>query len=159
MNHPADRGGMTNMGITLAALSNYLGRKATPEELKNLKPELAQEIYYTRYFLLPRIDALPEHIQSVMLDMCVNHGAVAAVRMLQRVINQAEIARIAEDGICGPNTQRATRLAQEAMGHYLSNALVDERINFYRQIVSKTPSQLVFLRGWERRAESFRMAI
>jgi lysozyme family protein len=109
--------------------------------------------------MLPRINALPQSIQPLMLDMCVNHGAGKAIKIMQRVINQAGIEQVMEDGICGPSTQHAAQRTQEAMGVYFQNALVDERINFYRQIVSHTPSQLVFLRGWERRAESFRVVV
>ena len=159
VDNPKDRGGATNLGITQSTLSDYLGRKATLEEIKTLQPTLAQEIYYTRYFMLPRVDALPQPIQPLMLDMCVNHGPKKAMRILQRVINQAGIEVVIEDGVCGPTTQQAARSTQETMGNYFQNALVDERINFYRQIVSNNPSQLVFLRGWERRAESFRVAI
>lgn len=65
--HPADKGGPTRYGITQAALSDYLGRKANVQEIKSLSLELAKEIYYTRYYLLPRIDALPCEIQSFML--------------------------------------------------------------------------------------------
>ena len=157
--NPADKGGATNLGITQATLSAYLGRKATRDDIKNVKPEVAREIYYTRYFILPRIDALPQPIQSLMLDMCVNHGAVKAIKIMQRVINKVGIQHVTEDGVCGPETQAAAHSMQEVMGPYFENALVDERINFYRQIVSNTPSQLVFLRGWERRAESFRVAV
>lgn len=155
--HPADKGGPTRYGITQAALSDYLGRKANVQEIKSLSLELAKEIYYTRYYLLPRIDALPCEIQSFMLDMCVNHGPKPAIRLLQHVINESEIAMLAEDGICGPATQAAAKDAQKRMGMYLTNALVEERLTFFRRIVSRDPSQFVFLKGWESRAESFRL--
>ena len=159
VDNPADKGGPTNMGITLGVLSTYLGHKATADDIKNLKPEVAQEIYYTRYYVLPRVEALPEAIQPIMLDLCVNHGSKKAIRILQRVMNQSGVEQVTEDGICGPTTQHAAQRTQEEMGVYFLNALVDERINVYRQIVGSNPSQLVFLRGWERRAESFRVAV
>ncbi len=45
VDHPADRGGATNLGITQATLSVYLGRKATLTDITTLKPEVAREIY------------------------------------------------------------------------------------------------------------------
>lgn len=89
--------------------------------------------------------------------MCVNHGPKPAIRLLQHVINESEIAMLAEDGICGPATQTAAKDAQKRMGMYLTNALVEERLTFFRRIVSRDPSQFVFLKGWESRAESFRL--
>ena len=158
-NHPADKGGPTQFGVTQGALSDYLGRRVSVEEVRGITAEMAVEIYYTRYFLLPRVDALPVAIQALMLDMCVNHGAKNAMRILQRVINQSEMAQVDEDGVCGPQTQGAAAVVERRMGRYFLNALVDERLNFYRNIVGNAPSQLVFLNGWERRAESFRVAV
>ncbi len=157
VNHPADRGGATNYGITQAAYSDYLGRRASVEDIRAITPEIATEIYYTRYYLQPRIDALPLEIQPIMLDMCVHHGAKKAILILQRVINLAEVAVVKEDGICGIATQQAAQKAQAAMGSFLLNALVDERLSFFHRIVGNNPSQMVFLRGWEKRAESFRV--
>ena len=156
VNHPADRGGATNYGITQATYSDYLGRRASAEDIRALNPAIASEIYYTRYYLSPRIDALPIEIQAIMLDMCVHHGAKRAIQILQRVINLAEMAVVKEDGVCGVQTQQAAHKTQVAMGSFLINALVDERLSFFHRIVGNNPSQMVFLRGWEKRAESFR---
>lgn len=155
--HPADKGGPTKYGITLGTLSKYLARPVTRHDIEALSPETAKEIYYTRYYLLPRMDALPKEIQPIMLDMCAHHGPSQAIRLLQRVINLAGIHTVTEDGICGPQTQSAARGSFDAMGDYFINALVEERLTFFRQIVSRNPSQFVFLKGWENRAESFRV--
>lgn len=155
--HPADKGGPTKFGITQKTYARYLGRAVTADEVKNLAPETAREIYYTFYYLQPRLEALPAAIQPLMLDMSVHHGPAQAVKLLQRVVNLAGIAKLAEDGICGAATQKAALSAHQKMGPYLINALVDERLTLLRHIVGRSPSQLVFLRGWESRAESFRV--
>ena len=157
VNHPADRGGATNYGITQATYSDYLGRRASVEDVRAITQEIATEIYYTRYYLQPRIDALPPEIQPIMLDMCVHHGVKKAILILQRVINLAEVAVVKEDGICGIATQQAAYKTQAAMGGFLLNALVDERLSLFHRIIGNNPSQMVFLRGWEKRAESFRV--
>lgn len=161
VNHPNDRGGPTNFGITQATLSNYLGRKASINDVKELKEETAREIYLSRYFYSPRINMFPEPIQLISFDMCVNHGPRNAIRMVQRVINQASVInqRISEDGIAGVQTFNAAEVTERSMGNYFTNAIVDERINFYELIVSRRPDQRVFLAGWKRRANSFRVAV
>ena len=50
VNHPADKGGATNMGITIGTLSAYLGKKATVTDVKNLTHETVADIYRERYF-------------------------------------------------------------------------------------------------------------
>ena len=48
-NHPADRGGPTNMGITQATLSEYLGRPASVDEVRSLSRAQAVAIYRSRW--------------------------------------------------------------------------------------------------------------
>ena len=43
VNHPADRGGPTNYGITQKTLSRYIGRAALTSEVKNLSEDVARE--------------------------------------------------------------------------------------------------------------------
>lgn len=159
VDHPNDRGGPTNMGITLRALSTFRGRDTSATDVRRLTEEEARQIYRQRYFLWPKLDRLPPSIQAQLFDMAVNHGPSRAVRMLQQVINQAGFGPIETDGRVGPATATAAGRAIEAMGDYLHNALVDERISFYRRIVSRNPSQGVFLRGWETRAAEFRREV
>lgn len=157
VNHPADRGGPTNMGVTLRTLSRWLGRPATLQELKGLTAETVKDIYLGDYFHGPRIDTLPPVIHPVMFDMSVNHGPRNAVKMLQRVINQAGLHQIAEDGAIGPITRRWAFATMQHLGvEGLINSIVHERVNFYHLIVARRPDQGVFLRGWLKRAESFR---
>lgn len=155
VNHTSDRGGPTNFGVTIGTYSEWLGREATVEEVKNMSEETAREIYETRYLTGPRIHTLPEPPQTLILDMAVNHGPKNAIRMLQRVINQAGFGPISVDGVIGPTTRSKVEEARGEMGKYLQNAIVHERKDFYKRIVERDPSQEVFLKGWMNRANSF----
>ena len=84
VNHPADKGGPTNYGITQDTLTNYLGRKATIDDVKNLQKSTAAEIYENNYFIKTGIQLLPEPIIPLMFDMAVNHGGHGAIKMLQK---------------------------------------------------------------------------
>ena len=156
VNHPADKGGPTNYGITQATLTVCRGRPVTAEDVRMLPVDEARAIYRARYYLDPKIDTLPSRIQPQLFDMAVNHGPKAAVRMLQETLNAEGYGPLAQDGAVGPLTRTAAETAAGSMGGQLNNALVDMRISFYLGIVSRNPTQKVFLKGWLRRAEEFR---
>ena len=159
VNDPADPGGATNFGVTIHTYSKWLGRKATVDEVRNMKLETAVEIYKQRYYYAPRINGLHEDVQPLVFDMAINHGPRNAVRMLQRTVNLAGFGPISVDGVIGPGTRGAVDRTADAMGNYFVNAIVDERLKFYNRIVERRPSSRKFLRGWTRRAESFRLPV
>jgi lysozyme family protein len=149
----------TNMGVTQATLSDWLGRQATIDEVRTLDEETARHIYETRYYYAPRFDKLPERIQPQMFDIGVNSGPKRANLMLQGIINAAGFGPVDVDGVLGPQTLRQAFLAEEQMGPFLSNALVEERKAFYRRLIDGNPANAKFERGWMARAEEFREAI
>lgn len=155
VNHFADRGGPTKYGVTLKALGFWLGRYVTAEDVKALDKKTAFEIYYRVYYQGPNIDKLPKAIQEVMLDMAVNHGPSKAGKILQITLNQNGFVAGLVDGILGPRTIHSAELCFRQIGTRLVNHLVDNRIDFYHDIVRNDPSQQVFLAGWINRANSF----
>lgn len=158
VNHPADKGGPTNMGITLRTLENDLGREVTIDELKALTKNKASEIYLKSYYTQPKIDKLPEEVQPIALDTSVLYGPKRAIIFLQMVVNLAGFGPITEDGVLGPMTKDKVTEAYMKMGKYFINAIVEERINFCNRIVEANPSQKVFLKGWINRANKFVLA-
>lgn len=158
VNHAMDRGGPTNFGVTQRTYSNYLGRQATIQEVRDMTVETAREIYERNFLTGPRIHTLPDPPQTLVLDMAINHGPRTAIKMLQRVTNAVGSLSgpISVDGVIGPMTRRAIENAIQQMGAIrFQNALVEERIRYYHSIVQRRPSQQVFLRGWLNRANSF----
>lgn len=161
---PDDRGGATKFGITIGTLRSLQedldkDGKISTEDVQSLTFEKAAEIYKEHYYLEPKFHLLNEAIQPVIFDMGVNHGPKRATLMLQHVINQSGIAQISEDGVLGKITARAADNAYQHMGHYLINALCDERQAFYNRIVANNPSQKKFISGWTNRTNDFRVNI
>lgn len=152
---PLDRGGATNLGITQKTLSRYFGRMATVEEVRELSPDLARDIYEQNYYLGPGIHRLPDLVQPFIFDSAVNHGPRRAIRFLQNVCNDAGFGPIDVDGAVGPQTVAAAKRAVEEMGPVLLAALIEERRNFYRMIVKADPTQERFLKGWLNRVRAF----
>jgi lysozyme family protein len=159
VDHPADRGGPTNFGITQATLSKFLERAVTVEEVKALDIGTAKDIYELRYYRGPRIDKLPDSIQPFVFDCAVNHGPRRAIRFVQRICNDAGFGPLAEDGLMGPKTKAVANTCHEHMGDWMLVALIQERQMFYANIVANDASQSVFLRGWLARARSFLPAV
>ncbi|ETR66619.1 MAG: XRE family transcriptional regulator [Candidatus Magnetoglobus multicellularis str. Araruama] len=156
VDHPFDKGGPTNWGITIKSLSNYIGRIATINDVKNLSRDVAEEIYKRNYYIAPSINTLPLFIQPFIFDSAVNHGPRRAIKFIQSVCNQAGYyPNLSLDGAIGPNTRRAVKWAEREMGKIFLKALIEERRNFYLIICHVQPSQNIFLDGWLKRIEKF----
>lgn len=159
VNDPDDRGGPTKYGITLRTLSHYLGRVATQLDVETLDIDTAEQIYVSEYYVLPHVYALPDALQHVVTDMCVNHGAPNAVRILQTAVNSFsfELAPLNVDGAIGPATVAAcTSVIASDGAAALVNTVCDKREVFVRNIAKYNPSQEKFLGGWICRIDSFR---
>ncbi|MDB4351822.1 hypothetical protein OAA60_00150 [Porticoccaceae bacterium] len=138
-----DKGGKTNLGITLKTLRNLSDPNATEEDLKSLTREQAKEIYRKHYYYGPNIDSLPESIREQAFDIAVNSGPGTAARLIQ------ELAGVKQDSIIGPNTIKGAE-------GITNNMLADRRQKFYNDIVSNNATQEKFINGWTNRANSFR---
>jgi lysozyme family protein len=154
-NHKNDHGGATKYGITLETLSKWRGRPTGIENVKRLTKTEAADIYRTEYFLIPKINLLPLELRPVVFDMAVNMGPKQAIKILQRVIADY-LPGISIDGVIGSKTLDAiNELASVISYRYFVCQITGERINFYRGLVNRDPSQAVFLNGWENRAREF----
>ena len=80
---PRDRGGATNLGLTLASFSQGLGRAASVAELKALTPEGAAPIYRRLYWRLAGCGDLPPGLDLMVFDTAVNMGVGEARRLLR----------------------------------------------------------------------------
>ncbi len=157
-NHPADRGGPTNMGITLATLSEYLGRPASVDEVRSLSRAQAVAIYRSRYWNAAKIDLLPLALQPVVFDTAVNMGPATAIRLLQRTLGDLG-RRVPVDGVNGKVTSGvAERAVAELGAARVVNAFCDHRKRRYLDIIADDPTQDVFEGTWLRRCDSYRLS-
>jgi lysozyme family protein len=86
VDHPDDRGGATNFGITerVARASGYDG------PMRELPRALAADIYRRRYWFEPgfdRVHAIAPDIAAELFDTGVNMGVAVAAGFLQRALN------------------------------------------------------------------------
>lgn len=147
VDHPEDKGGPTNFGVTSVTLGEWrhLGRPATSTEVLALSMAEARAIYRSRY-AEPFLFVEDPELFDLVVDCAVNHGQANAVRFLQRALG------VVADGKAGPITRAAVGAAVVSKLKY---RMLAARIRFYGEIVSERPSQLAFLRGWLTRATEF----
>lgn len=156
VDHPDDKGGPTNWGITQATAraAGYTGH------MRDLSREKAFDIYYSRYVKAPRFDqvaAVNERIGSEVIDTGVNMGPAVAARFLQRSLNAlnrrgTDYADIAVDGAVGPATIGALKglfrkrgLAAESVLLKALNALQGAR---YIELAEARAANESFVFGW-----------
>jgi lysozyme family protein len=156
VNHKLDTGGPTKYGITHITLAHHLQRPVTIEDVKNLTKETAKEIYVIHYYVNPKIYLMPKALQPLALDCVVNHREGDAIKLFQRTVKKAGVKDLKIDGIFGPISQKYVNLAYLEMDYLFLNMVIDEREKLYHKIVKRNPTQKIFLKGWLKRARSFR---
>lgn len=143
VNHPADPGGHTNMGITLATLSAWTGTKASAADIRNLSQTTAADIYKKSYWDKIAGDVLPAGIDYAVFDYAINSGPARAAKALQK------IAGTTQDGIIGDGTLSAVMLRDPAS---VINNLCDARQAWLQTLTTyKT-----FSKGWSARIKRVR---
>ncbi len=165
VNDPDDPGGATNYGVTIHTMRR-LGLDLTndgridTEDVKVLTRAHAVSIFVEHYYRRPKIDHLPNTLQSSVFDMYVNAGA-NAVKILQRLLGEMRID-VSVDGVIGPQTSKAVRQAMEAAPDHFVDAYGIARRNYYYELATRRPASRKFARrrnggkgGWIKRAEEF----
>ena len=146
VNHPADKGGATNWGITQATYERWKGRKVTVEEIRNMPVSDAHAIYKANYWDKFSGDQIRQYTMAyAIFDQAVNSGVSTAVARAQKIIG------VPADGVMGSKTLAALNAFAEPQ--FISGYLAATKAN-YQNIVAKNPTQEVFLKGWLNRVAS-----
>ena len=155
-NHPSDRGGPTNYGITeaVARAHGYQG------PMRQLPREEAVAIYKRLYWHRPRFDQAAKRSEAIaaeLFDTGVNMGPAVAATFLQRALsalnrNPTDYADLVPDGRIGPATLGALDTfislrgpGAEAVLLRALDALQGER---YIRLAERRPANEAFLYGW-----------
>lgn len=152
VDHPNDRGGPTNMGVTIKTLSAWRDYSVTKEEVKNLTFHEASRIYRNLYWTRPGFAQLEITCicKEMLFDAAVHHGPRRAARLLQRAAG----AKI--DGRLGPLSREAVRIHP---GDVLAAGFMAARVHYIGKIITRLPKQAVFAAGWMKRMQEFILLI
>lgn len=148
-NHPADRGGATNRGITRETLRRWRNAPVSVEDLRKLTVEETRLIYHSWYWNSVRAAELPAGVDLFIFDMSVNHGQGRAITILQKSVGAEP------DGLFGPKTLMMALTQNPGL---TIDKMCSFRRAFYRLIVKNDPSQEEFINGWMNRVGATRKA-
>jgi lysozyme family protein len=141
-NHPQDKGGRTNLGVTQRVYEDWVGHPVTEKIMRGLTPQHVRALYKAKYWDVVKGDDLPAGVDLCVFDFAVNAGPNRAARYLQLMVGASA------DGRVGPNTLR--QLQQYVAAHKLPHAVnryQDLREAYYRKLKTFP----TFGRGWLRR--------
>jgi lysozyme family protein len=140
VNHPADPGGMTNLGVTKRVWEEWVGHDVDEKTMRSLTPEMVGSLYKKKYWDKVKGDDLPSGVDYVVFDAAVNSGPGRAAKWLQACIG------VEQDGGIGPKTLAAVKAFEgDLIGDYNKR-----RLSFLTDL----PHWGTFGKGWSRRVAS-----
>lgn len=138
VNHPADPGGMTNLGVTKRVWEEWVGHEVDEKAMRNLTPEIVGPMYKVKYWDKIKGDELPTGVDYVVFDAAVNSGPGRAAKWLQACVG------VEPDGGIGPKTLAAVRA-------FDTNQLIEDYAKRRLSFLIDLPTWNTFGKGWGRR--------
>ena len=147
VNDPLDKGGATNMGITLKTFRQIYGAYATVEQLKNITANQWLHIFREEYWNCWRADQIDnQSVANILVDWLWCSGNVA-------IKTPQSILHVKADGIVGPKTLAVLNAQNQ---YDLFHQIQCARLNFVDSIVKRDRSQVRFIRGWKNRINALK---
>lgn len=104
--HPADKGGPTKWGITLAAWSDFTKTNATAADVQAITELQARLFYRKQYVVGPGFALINDpYLRELLIDAGVNHGTRHPAKWVQWA------AEVPQDGVLGPVSLKAINAA------------------------------------------------
>ncbi|RWO40084.1 MAG: hypothetical protein EOS12_27020 [Mesorhizobium sp.] len=141
--NPADPGGATMKGVTLANLRRYVKADATKADLRKISDAQVATVYRRFYWDATAGAQLLGGVDYAVFDFAVNSGPARAAKYLQAVVG------VRQDGRIGPATIAAVKAKPAGV---VIDALCDKRLGFLKRL----PTWKTFGRGWSDRVNSVR---
>jgi lysozyme family protein len=141
--NPADPGGATMKGVTLASFRRYVKADATKADLRVISDAQVATVYRRFYWDAVLGAELPDGVDHAVFDFAVNSGPGRAAKYLQAAVG------VAQDGRIGPVTVAAAKAKPAGV---TIDALCDARLAFLKRL----PTWATFGRGWSDRVRSVR---
>ncbi|MFI3283258.1 MAG: glycosyl hydrolase 108 family protein [Rikenellaceae bacterium] len=153
VDHPCDRGGATNKGVTISTW-RACGYDKTGDgvvdscDLKLLSDtEVIQRVLKPHYWDRCQGDEIEDQsVANILVDWVWASG-VWGIKHTQRILG------VESDGVIG---ERSLRQINCRDAHDLFDKIKSRREQHFRSIVERDPSQSIFLRGWLRRLGSIK---
>ncbi|MDX8438343.1 glycoside hydrolase family 108 protein [Mesorhizobium australafricanum] len=144
--NPADPGGATMKGVTLANFRRYVKADATKADLRKITDEQCATVYRRFYWDAIAGAELPDGVDYAVFDFAVNSGPGRAAKYLQAACGPS----VSQDGRIGPATLAAVHAKPPAV---IIDTLCDARLKFLERL----PTWPSFGRGWQSRVTAVRV--
>ncbi|MBZ9822356.1 glycoside hydrolase family 108 protein [Mesorhizobium sp. CA4] len=141
--NPADPGGATMKGVTLANFRRYVKPNATKADLRAISDAQLGTVYRRFYWDAVVGAELPDGVDYAAFDFAVNSGPGRAAKYLQAAVGAVQ------DGRIGPATLAAVNAASKEA---IIDRLCDARLAFLERL----PTWPTFGRGWDARVGAVR---
>ena len=138
VNHPADPGGMTNLGVTKRVWEEWVGHEVDEKTMRGLTPEIVGPMYKVKYWDKIKGDDLPAGVDYCVFDAAVNSGPGRAVKWLQGCVG------VDQDGGIGPKTLAA-------VAAFDPKELVEDYAKRRLSFLMDLKTWPTFGKGWGRR--------
>lgn len=149
-NDPHDKGGPTIWGIQLTEWNDWIGYPISLTDFKALTPKDVEAIYLSQYWKPLQLDqVMSSPIATAIFDMGVNDGIHTSAKISQRALN-AIGQELVVDGWLGPKSLLALNEATPKSFIPAFQILIHDH---YNDIVTKDPTQVVFLKTWMNRCK------
>lgn len=146
VNHPNDKGGATNKGVTIGTFRNIFGQGKSINDLKLMTDAQWLYIFEKLYWNKWRADEINDQsIANLLVDWVWGSG-VYGIKYAQEVLN------VKPDGVVGSKTLAAINLNDSSTVF----AALWRRRKAHFEACARKPGQSVFLRGWLRRLEGIK---
>ncbi len=153
VNDPLDRGGATNMGVTIGTWKNVGYDKDGDGDIdvddlwlltrQDVIDRVLKPHYWDRW-LADRIQN--QSLANILVDWVWASGA-HGIKIPQQILG------VTVDGVVGPKTLAALHARDPRDLFY---QIRQARLNFVDEIVRKSPSQKRFIKGWKNRIEAIK---
>lgn len=138
VDHPADPGGRTNLGVTQKVWEEWVGHPVDEKQMRALTPELVAPLYKKKYWDKIKGDDLPDGVDYAVFDAAVNSGPGRAAKWLQGCVG------VEQDGGIGPKTLAA-------VAAFDPKELVEDYAKRRLSFLMDLPHWGTFGKGWSRR--------
>lgn len=129
VDHPADRGGPTKYGVTMATLAAYRKKPVTRQDIIDLTIEEAASVFRNMYLEPFRLYQADGQLYDLLVDASVHHGVNRVIKWITEI-----------------NTLDREVLYRE---------ILKRRFQLIGNLITNRPSQAVFAKGWINRFVEF----